>query len=692
MAMLHLPKNKNDLVDALDMEIKRADQEMLAESISWQVVDHYLRGRRLFYTRNRRMGLMDVGFENYKGELEFRFEILLHYFLVEVGRFMQMDFMPKVTRKRDSLQAMQQAAAAHAALTSRATNLNMNLLKSQAINPYLRYGTVGLGYYATGVEEYPDCIEVIQPRQLRGLPALTRGSEMVSSICRKRWVPLDWLRPRLEQVYGVKVPQSGRDFDELLPREVSWGATAPGEDPDTVDTGPGFGESGTITNVAESSMTTRERRERLRLEGSGDSRFYGNLEEVYVYADAPYLSRYIVKVGHKILVDENYEAMGRRELCPLYIARNGDTGRFYGRGYLDPRIPTADRIERAMGAVLKNVQDLDTFGTLMIPANAMVDLDQWKSGARPKYSTYEPDPVSDKIAPYAIQPVNSGTLPGQIAEQAREWLKELSGQGSMLEGEASGRMDTTSGHAMLWNAMNVAQAQMTHSLADAFSGVYGKMLEVVKRDFASSGEAAVGSKLLLTGLDDSMVGLKVDAKSGEIDVTSNPLPDPHEVTIDIKSRSPQDPANRIAQLKENVQLQLTTPERFWITVFQEGLDVPGAPKEKWEAWRKTIWNIVLLFGDGDTPGQGAKTSDHTTDPDIALMALQEFMNKLEFSLASDSVKQKFVMWKTMLELQAGRRLPENAPSVEQLAMQAQQQQQMMEQQAMGQPQPSSQQF
>lgn len=129
-------------------------------------------------------------------------------------------------------------------------------------------------------------------------------------------------------------------------------------------------------------------------------------------------------------------------------------------------------------------------------------------------------------------------------------------------------------------------------------------------------------------------------------------------------------------------MQLVDPVRFWITAMEEHLDIPGAPREIWETWRKCTWGIITLFRDGQTPGN-INIGEHTQNPDIQLIKLQEFMNKIEFSLASEAVRKAFEEWKLDLEILAGGAFPNEMPPPEEVA--AGQQQAIQEQQrAMGQ--------
>jgi hypothetical protein len=154
----------------------------------------------------------------------------------------------------------------------------------------------------------------------------------------------------------------------------------------------------------------------------------------------------------------------------------------------------------------------------------------------------------------------------------------------------------------------------------------------------------------------------------------------------VKDRTPSDPDIRKQELANSFAAGLlgSTPEeaflQYWITVYEENLDVIGGPKDIFETWRKVIWQIILLFNDGETPGP-VEFGEHTQNPRVQLLALSRFMNKIEFSLASEEVQREFELWKEALERMTGTYPvglppPEDAaqmamPMIEQRAVQEQ---------------------
>lgn len=663
MARLELPKKKKELSDALDKEMIPAEQEAMVHLTHHKIIDAYLNGMRKFRVTDRFRGQMEVAFENSKGDIEMRYEEINSIYLTEMGRYMKINIDPVATKKGESIGALRKAAIGHATLGALATRLPLNMIRKQALIPFLKFGTVGINHVETGNKRAPDRIEIVPPRQLRGFPAWVDGTENLMGIARKRWVPLPWLERRLKDVYDKKLP-TGNVQEDLMAQDVPWGVTPPDKN---------------FTNqYGQTSAISTFRTNRMDLIGTNithqsgdddaglkkkDGLLYVPLEEIYVYADdQQFVARFIIKVGRHIAVDENFEEQGLDVLSPLHVARHTDTGKFFGRSFIAPLMPMNDQIEKMMKSLFKNVIELDMFGTLFITGGMGIDLKRWRTGPRPKVQKYEPDPLDPNIQPINLVPKNAGTLPAQIADYAQKQMQVLSGQGSIFQGETSGRVDSAAGLGFLFNTGNIKLGLPVNGFADAFAGVYSRMLQVAKERLGP------GETIELAVIDEAIAGVVIDPSTGLLQLAENPIPDPWDINIDIRDRTPRDRDVRKAELKELLGLQLVDFTRFWITALEENLDMPGAPKELWETWRKVIWQIIMLFRDGTTPGT-ISTGEHTQNADIQLLAVQQFMNKIEYSLSSAEVKAAFEGWKIDLEILAGVRFPAGLPSPEEAAVQ-----------------------
>ena len=113
-----------------------------------------------------------------------------------------------------------------------------------------------------------------------------------------------------------------------------------------------------------------------------------------------------------------------------------------------------------------------------------------------------------------------------------------------------------------------------------------------------------------------------------------------------------------------LQMQLITPIHFRIINEREALGFPVVNRSDWEAYRKAVIQKILLFNDGKTPTE-IRTGVHSDRPDIALEVISELMNSIEFTLASDEVRESFIQLKTQYEQMLGG-FPEQLPGLEQI--------------------------
>ena len=672
MAKLTLPKDPKELVKALDQEMRAADQECNINLVSWKLIDSYLAGARRFRIMDRWNGDLSIAFESRKGELDLRYEEINSQYLVECGRFMKMDVSPTARKRQETLESLRKSGVANAALVGLASKIPVDRIKRQAVISFVKYGTVGLSHYETGSPFMPDSFEVIPPRQLRGLPAWVDGLENLYGEARKRWVALDWIADRVKTVFKKSL-KAYDPVKDLRAVEVPWGSSPPGvSNHDMSEVKSGDSYTLDLEEVVGMNLKKGRKADMTKM-----GRYFVPLEEIYIYDDTQeFVARYIIKIGEVIVHDEDLEAKGIHQVCPLRVARHTDTGRYFARGFVGPLIPFNDQIEKMLASLFKNIQEMDMFGTLMVTGSMGIDLKKWRTGPRPKVEKYEPDPLNPTAAPFTLQPSNSGTFPQRVAEFILGLTPRLTRQGPYYQGETSGRVDSAAGLGFLFNTGNISMGLPSHGLADAFAGCYSRLLQAAKERMGP------GDTIAIALVDDAIAGVVLDPKTGTLQLAQNPLPDPWEISIDVKDRTPRDPDVRKRELLELYGQQLVDYERFWITAYEENLEFPAPPKEIWETWRKAMWQIIILFNDGQTPGT-LMFGEHTQEPLIQLRAVQRFMNRIEFALAERPVREAFEKWKEALESMSGQAYPVGLPPPEVAAQLQQQMEAQQPEMAMG---------
>lgn len=669
MARLEMPENEKYLAEALDSELGAAETEMNHTLVSHRIIDGYLRGSRKFNVLDRSQGRVQVGYEHLRGDILYRHEDIVRRYMIEVGRWLRSDISPKIVRRGESLGDMRNAAIANAVLQARMASIDMRGLRSRLIIPYVKYGIIGVAHYEMPDPLHPDHIEVVPSSQLRGLPAFVEGTSNLHGIARKRFVPYDWLKKRVKGLYGVNLDKYHIEGD-LRGRRIMWGASPPGSsvmsDGHGSLVGYGQGKIAQVGDPLEVNIGKKERAEQGK-DMNRDGRYYVPMEEVYPYLDDQlYTARYILKVGRIIVFQEDFEKSNQRVVCPLQVARYTDTGAMFSRGFVAPLIPVNDQFEKMISSVSRNIRDMDSFGTLFVSGGMQIDLKSWnKMGPRPRVTKYNVDPLAPDKQPVNLTPVNTGLMPIKFAEFLTGVSESIAGQGPFYDGQAAGRMDSAAGHGFLFNAGNVGLGLPSHNLADAMSAIYARTLQVARSGLQS------GDTIKLAVIDENLAGVVFDPETGSASLTDNPVPHPWEVKVDVKDRTPSDPDLRKRELGEHAAAGLlgSTPEetftQYWITVYEENLDIIGGPKALFETWRKVIWQIILLFNDGKTAGP-VEFGSLTQDPKIQLLALRRFMNKVEFALASDEVQREFELWYEAIERLTGV-LPEGAPLPEDAA-------------------------
>lgn len=89
--------------------------------------------------------------------------------------------------------------------------------------------------------------------------------------------------------------------------------------------------------------------------------------------------------------------------------------------------------------------------------------------------------------------------------------------------------------------------------------------------------------------------------------------------------------------------------------------MPTGNKAEFEAYRKGIWGVLRMFGDGQTPGE-IEFDLVFDNPVVHLRVLEDFTAKLEVGLASEDVKNAFGRLQKFLRGQLGE-FPEGMPQV-----------------------------
>jgi len=177
-------------------------------------------------------------------------------------------------------------------------------------------------------------------------------------------------------------------------------------------------------------------------------------------------------------------------------------------------------------------------------------------------------------------------------------------------------------------------------------------------------------KIQLTRVDDAVAGVVLDPTTGEVSLESNGLPWPHEIEMTVQSVSPTPPEAKLQQLMGFLQNGMISQEEFWIGVFREGIEMPSVKKNIEAAVEKAQLNHIVLFGDGQKPGE-IFFEPEADMVQIFLLMLSDFMQKTMWSFADPTVQIKFLEYKELLLGRAPGVVPEGVPTLEEASVQAQ---------------------
>jgi hypothetical protein len=306
-------------------------------------------------------------------------------------------------------------------------------------------------------------------------------------------------------------------------------------------------------------------------------------------------------------------------------------------------------------------------GILAIPSSLGITDDAFRTNEYPKRVFYNADPLAPNEGINQITPHTTGTLPRQAAEIAEQYQTKLSGQSALYQGQHQGRIDSQVGMGFVLETNNVGIEAPGNEIADCWTTVYSALLREAPRLLVDMVDLQ-----RVMSLESDLVGVVVD-EGGALDLSSNPLPSPEEVKINIKSRTPPSPTQRKQDLMQSLQLGIIDQQEFRLTVYREGLEIPVGNVQEYQTWRKARINIRTLFNDGQTPGTDRVVAldPEADNQNVLRKEVQSFMASPEFAMAAKPVKEAFLAYKTSIDGMSAR-IRINCPTLKMRAIRWQQ--------------------
>lgn len=648
-----LPKDKKQLADIINSHVQRQKQEYAPSYALWQVYIRYLNHVRLFERLDFETGKVTWAFQDESNKLQYRHTKLLSVVELFRGILMDLDWSPYVKRDSLSLQSVRERAAAQAILD---TVVQPHLLKealNNALYNMLVYGATGI--YG-GISEHETLglsadIMAIHPCELFTFPCVGFDLAKQRGIVWERCLPMQVLKDR----FGPQKIAANKD--KLSWRKVQYGEQLEASASDWAM----HGNAGSGTS------------------SSGEEQEIVDVREVWLDGPHGTCSRYIVQSGDCILEDRDLS--DKEYFCPVSWARFGENGSPHGFGLCHLLFGPNREAELSLAQLYENMRKSDRWPVLMLPHGTFDEkVDFRDTGFGMRVGHYSPNPFGASGGAVVVQPANSGTLPGKIAEIALGTMNDIVPISAVLFGDAPGRTDSTSALMFLEQKAFTPFKGCFQALKGALGGVYRSLLAQANMSILDGGKP-----LPISNLDTSLAGLVLaDGATATFGPAQNPLPKPGLLEFSIKDESPRSALSQKMECLDLVERQVQTPQQALMFLFEQGLEPAVYAPTMREGLRKIKRDIVILFGDGVTPGQITRTPYSDAAP-IALMELDGFMASPEFSMASSTVQNAFANLKMYLMEQVAPSMPDSVPAPEQIAaeMEMAMIQQQMEQELMG---------
>lgn len=680
-AILELPTNtrnrledKTVLSEAIETLLAPALEERNIQQIGWWITDGFFQGMRQFEIVNYELGQVEVSYEDEDGAVHLRWDEPMTRLQTEVGRLARLDTSPLAKKRAHSLESLRNASLSQVILDYVLADGSPDLLKIRYFTGLCMYGTYGIASWPDVNAESPlaHTPELIPPWELLSVPARYSNPTDRRAVIRSRLFPLIQLR-RME---GVSLPADEELLDVV---ELPYGSDATSSGP--YENGPGFaGAAGGVQAGSFHSLFDKSYLRGQRPGAKGEDRRPGKDTEQYVilreiYVDGPRstVARYIARAGRAIVKDFDFMRLGMKIPRAIGISRYQDTGRFYGRSFASKIIPFALELERLLERLIANAADMDRFGFLMVPNSLGINLEDFKATESPRVIPYEPDLASPTpVRAETLQPTTATDIPGRIMQFGVQLLDRIVSQGPSYSGQAAGRGDSGVFLSTLAETGSTHLLPVAVQIEDAYVTMYRAILHNVGIA-ARRSPAFLAKGLELTRIENSIAGVTIDPQTGRLILEADQLPDPWSVNLNIRS---SDPLSSERERQEAVQLLgqgILEPLEFYIMNYRDGWGYPVGHRDVWENYVKAVLVNLIMFNDGETPGelpQGVYFNETADKPEVHLRALEEFIAGPEFALASTEVQDAFNERWRLLQSRLGNLLPEGMPHLEQAAMQA----------------------
>ncbi len=627
--------------------MEREEGRLSYRRTSWLLAWWYLNGARRFDVLNMASGTVQAHYLDEEGNLEYQSQDLLRAIDQMTGRLASMDFKPKVERQGMSLSAIRERTIGQIIADSIVSEDQLDRVVNDFCTIFVSLGCCGIQGNVVDHEVVGlTCdLEVVHPRELFPFPSLSQDHTKQRGLIRQRVVPLSFLKER----FGKKIASN---LDKLEWWEVPVGDL--------------IGDEAGAQQAGSASITFNQGEGSMREAGANNSQesrskdHYGvaNIRELWLDGIRGTCSRYVVTCGEYLLLDEDYST--QEVYCPIGMGRFIDNGSFHGAGMFDLMYGIHREMERLLKSLFNNIRDIDRYGYIVMPAgswNERAILREVGKGLR--VVPYDADPVGDNFKPFVVQPYDSGDVPGKVAQFAAERMAQLNPIRDLIE--EKGRVDSAAGLQFLDEQITRAITTPSRYVEQAFGTMYRSAVQAALREITVSPRPLPVGRLTM-----DLAGAVIDSEESTVSFPENPLPTISTLSFTIKERNPRSEAARKTEALEIFQLEspsggLTDPDGFRLLALKEGLDFAIYLDEYQEAYETIIRNCLLLYGDGESPGEVIVVPG-SAKPEFQMRVLSAFMTGPRMGVASPEVQNAFLDYRDTLMQAMGLVLPAAVPN------------------------------
>lgn len=660
------PKEKDAVEYALNYHHLNNRYEHQFHAANWVNTHYFLQGVRNLKINGWDSRLWSGGLIDASGQRHVRVERAVDFLQVEQGRIMSLDLSPYVERPRGlSLDGLRGTALSQTALDNFWYRFNHVQFQLGLAYGLPSYGTMGIGAFDVGdTGIFGATLMLVNPWELRPLPSAITNITEVAGIEWCRWVPYEWIKENFRKI--LRLPK-GSDEQDLEMTMAPIGSKVHNEFA-PISRGNPSAQAGVFGGSINAINMYNQVRASRQIDDKKTNEKYVQMREFWIHGDDYSCLRWIVTLGRRVVLDLDYTNERQRlnlgiagaelPVAPLHIARYLTVGSFYGRALIDRVIQQNKVFEAFLGDAIQNVRDHDRFRFLAMPISMGITNEQICEYMKNKVIPYQPDMSTGSHRPEIISPPNLSDFPGKMSAYLDSVMEKSALQGNMFRGKAPGRVDSAGGLALLAEQQGVPMVPVGESIKEAMTGVFKALHGIIRRNIQAD------TNLLLNRIDESIVGVKLDLKTGTTRLTEpGALPKPQDLRITVRSVNPRSKVAVKQELDDLLKRKVITPVQYRITAIKENLDLPILNRSEYESYCAAWVENIVMFGDGETPGSG-ETNPDADNHAIHFLVLMEFMNGPVFRIASAAVQQVFLDHKDY-HLENLGALPEGLESIDQ---------------------------